>query len=139
MKNLLSIAAVIVFTAATTTVFGEQKSHSGLGTVQNFDRARNEVSLKHDPIGSLNWPAMTMVFQVKDDGLFDRLRTGTRLAFEFTAEGTRYVVTSVIPLADESSASATPSNQPPHSAMGMMMGSGAMQRMMDNCMAMMKQ
>jgi hypothetical protein len=49
------------------------------------------------------------------------------------------VVTSVIPLADQSSAATQPSEQARHQGMGMMMmGSGAMHGMMDNCMAMMK-
>jgi Cu/Ag efflux protein CusF len=138
MKKLLSIAAAITFAANMLPAFGEQTTHTGLGMVQSLDRAKGEITVKHDPISSLNWPAMTMAFQVKEDRLFDRLQTGKRVAFEFVASDNRYVVTSVIPLADQSSTTAPVSEQAHHRGMGMMMGSGAMQTMMDNCMAMMK-
>jgi Cu/Ag efflux protein CusF len=129
----------VIALAAATSVSGQEQTHAGLGTVQTLDRARSEVSLNHDPISSLGWPSMTMVFQVKEDRLFDRLQAGKRVAFEFTGDGRKYTVTSVIPLADERSSSTPPSGQARHSGMGMMMGSDAMQKMMDDCMAMMKQ
>lgn len=138
MKKLFSFAAVVALAAAMLPVFGEQTTHTGLGMVQSLDRAKGEITVKHDPIDSLNWPAMTMMFQVKDERLFDRLQTGKRMAFEFIASDSRYVVTSAIPLADQASAAAPLSEQAHHRGMGMMMGSGAMQTMMDNCMAMMK-
>lgn len=138
MKKLLSFAAVIALTTAMLPVFGEQTIHSGLGTVQGLDRARGQATLQHEPVGSLNWPAMTMDFQVKDGRFFDRLQPGKRVAFEFVADGPRYVITSVIPFVDQSSAATPPSEQARHQGMEMMMGPGAMQTMMDNCMAMMK-
>lgn len=138
MKKLLSFAAAIALTTAMSLVLGEQTTHSGVGIVQSTDRTKGEVTLKHEPISSLNWPAMTMAFQVREGPLFDRLQPGKRVAFEFAADGNRYVVTSVIPIAERSTAT-QPSEHAHHQGMEMMMGAGAMQAMMDNCMAIMKQ
>jgi Cu/Ag efflux protein CusF len=137
MKRFLEVVMAIVLTAAMSLVFGEQTTHSGVGTVQSMDRTKGEVTLKHGPISDLNWPAMTMTFQVKDSRLFDRLQPGKQVAFEFVADGTHYVVTSVIPLAKQSAA--TPPSEYAHHQGMEMMGPGAMQGMMDGCVAMMKQ
>jgi len=127
MKKFLSLAAAIVLTAAMSPVFGGQTTHSGTGTVQGVDRTKGEVTLAHEPISSLGWPAMTMIFQVKESWLFDRLQSGKRVAFEFATVGNRNVVTSVIPLAERSTAM-QPSEHAHHQGMEMMMGSGAMQK-----------
>ena len=136
MTKILSFAAGVVLATTVSLSYGDQATHPGMGTVQAVDRTKGEVILMHEPIGSLNWPAMTMNFQVKESRLFDRLQSGRRVAFEFVAEGNRYVVTSVIPFAEVSAAS-QPSQAANHQEMGMM-GSSAMQAMMKNCMTMMQ-
>lgn len=138
MKKLLGFVMAVALTAVVSLVFGDQTTHSGIGTVQSTDRTKGEITLKHEPISDLNWPAMTMTFHVKDSRIFDRLQPGKRVAFEFVADGNRYVVTSVIPIAERSTAT-QPSEHAHHQGMEMMMGAGAMQAMMDNCMVMMKQ
>ncbi len=39
--------------------------HQAVGTVQQFDAKAGVVTLVHEAIKSLNWPAMTMGFKVK--------------------------------------------------------------------------
>lgn len=53
------------------------------------------MTLAHDPVASLNWPAMTMSFKVKDKGLLPKLVAGKRVDVEFVQEGEDYVVKSV--------------------------------------------
>ena len=43
----------------------------------------------------MNWPAMTMGFQVKDKMLFDKLAVGKKVDFEFVHGTKGYVVTAV--------------------------------------------
>jgi Cu/Ag efflux protein CusF len=53
------------------------------------------VTLEHGPVKTLNWPAMTMTFGVKDKGLLDKLRVGRHVQVEFQGQGGTYVITSV--------------------------------------------
>jgi Cu(I)/Ag(I) efflux system membrane fusion protein len=74
----------------------ESKKHSGSGIVNSIDSSNGTVELEHQPIPSLNWPAMTMEFGVADKGLLRGLRPGDHVQFEVTAraEG-EYVIQSL--------------------------------------------
>lgn len=39
---------------------------SGVGTVTAVDAAAGTVSLDHEPIAAISWPAMSMQFRVED-------------------------------------------------------------------------
>ncbi|MFZ5669005.1 MAG: efflux RND transporter periplasmic adaptor subunit [Pseudomonadota bacterium] len=41
------------------------------------------VTMSHDPVPGLNWPAMTMLFRVEDPSLLRGLKVGDRVAFAF--------------------------------------------------------
>lgn len=47
--------------------------HSGKGTVKKIDTSAKLVTLSHEPIESLEWPAMTMGFAVEDVLLLNKL------------------------------------------------------------------
>lgn len=63
--------------------------------VRKVDKDAKKVTLKHGPIKNLDMPPMTMVFQVRDEKLFDKLTAGEKI--KFTAEQLQgaYVVTQV--------------------------------------------
>lgn len=67
----------------------------GTGVVKAVDKAQGTVTLAHDPIKSINWPAMTMAFKVKDKTLLDSAKTGARVDFTLEKAGNDYVITSV--------------------------------------------
>jgi Cu(I)/Ag(I) efflux system protein CusF len=73
----------------------ESKTHKGIGTVKKIDAAAGRVTLAHEPIPSLKWPAMTMGFAVKDKALLGRFAQDKKVEFEFVQQGRDYVVTSV--------------------------------------------
>lgn len=70
-------------------------SHQATGIVKKVDVKAGLVTLAHEPVKSLNWPAMTMGFQVKDKMLFDKLTVGKKVDFEFVQGSAGYVVTGV--------------------------------------------
>ncbi|WP_454902685.1 copper-binding protein [Variovorax gossypii] len=72
-----------------------QSTHMAMGEVKNVDPKGQVVTVAHEPITSLNWPAMTMGFVVKDKMLMDKLVVGKKVQLEFVQEGGKYVVTSV--------------------------------------------
>ena len=73
---------------------GMKGTHKATGTVKTVDARAGTVTLDHAPVASLNWPAMTMSFQVKDKALMDTLGQGRKVEFEFEQRGKDYVITS---------------------------------------------
>lgn len=67
--------------------------HKGTGVVTKVEK--DKVTIKHEPVQSMNWPSMTMAFKVKDKTLMQRLAKDQKVDFEFMQEGRDYVVTSV--------------------------------------------
>lgn len=67
--------------------------HRGTGTVKKIDTAKGTVTLAHGPIASLNWPAMTMSFKLKDAALAKGIKAGDAVDFELVQSGSEYVVT----------------------------------------------
>ena len=73
----------------------QDQSHQASGTVKKIDAAKGTVTFAHGPVSSLDWPAMTMGFRVKDKALLEGLAVGKEVVFEFVKEGADYVVTDV--------------------------------------------
>jgi Cu(I)/Ag(I) efflux system protein CusF len=69
--------------------------HQATGVVKNVDAGNHKVTLAHGPVKTLNWPAMTMTFGVRDKGLLDKLSVGKRVQVEFEKQGGDYVITAV--------------------------------------------
>ena len=70
-------------------------THTGTGVVQSVDAAKSSVTLDHEPIKSLGWPAMTMGFKVGDPKLFAKLKKGDKIQFTFVQSGRDAVITSI--------------------------------------------
>jgi Cu(I)/Ag(I) efflux system protein CusF len=70
-------------------------THHAVAVVQKIDRASGNVTLAHEPVQSLNWPAMTMRFSVKRKDLLDKLAVGQKVNVDFEQVGNGYVVTAV--------------------------------------------
>jgi len=74
---------------------GTAMSHQTDAIVKAVDAAQGKVTLAHEPVKSLNWPAMTMAFAVRDKALLDKLRVGKKVHVEFQQVNNDYVVTAV--------------------------------------------
>ncbi len=62
-------------------------AHAATGTVQSIDLSAGTLSLRHEPVPSLNWPVMTMDFSVQDKALLKGLKPGQDVDFEFREQG----------------------------------------------------
>jgi Cu(I)/Ag(I) efflux system protein CusF len=69
--------------------------HKATGVVKAVDQAKGTVTIAHGPVQSLNWPAMTMTFVVKDKMFFDKLAVARNVTIDFTQQDKDYVVTAV--------------------------------------------
>ena len=76
-------------------IVADSDRHQATGRVVRVNQKRGQVTLDHAPVPSLDWPSMTMGFQVKDPALFEKLKVGAEIEFEFMQDGKKYVVTNV--------------------------------------------
>lgn len=64
-----------------------------------MDWAHARVTIAHDPIASLNWPAMIMDFRARDPALLQALKPGQKVDFEIVeASAGEYVMVRIQPL-----------------------------------------
>jgi Cu(I)/Ag(I) efflux system periplasmic protein CusF len=67
--------------------------HVAKATVKSVDAKANTVTLDHEAVKSLSWPAMTMTFKVQDKSVMDKLGQGKKVEVEFEQRGKDYVIT----------------------------------------------
>ena len=105
MKNVLFtftatalIAASPVFAASDasnatvgTTVLTQASAATTEGEVRKVDNENKKITLKHGEIKNLDMPGMTMVFQVKEPAMLDKVKVGDKV--RFTAEKVNGAIT----------------------------------------------
>ncbi|WOB10846.1 efflux RND transporter periplasmic adaptor subunit [Piscinibacter gummiphilus] len=65
-------------------------THEGKGRV--IEVSDKEITLDHDPIASMKWPAMQMPFKLASPALARRVKAGDAVQFGFTQSGDDYVI-----------------------------------------------
>ncbi len=63
--------------------------------VRKVDKDTKKITLKHGEIKNLDMPAMTMVFQVKDIALLDKVKAGDKVKFKAEKVPSGYAVTAI--------------------------------------------
>ena len=94
MKRTLS-ALLIAITFLTAFAQGAMKD-AAEAEVRKIDKDAKKITLKHGPIKNLDMPGMTMVFQVRDAALLDKLSLltpGDKIIFTAEQLQGAYVVT----------------------------------------------
>jgi Cu(I)/Ag(I) efflux system protein CusF len=65
------------------------------GEVRKVDKDARKLTLKHGEIKNLDMPPMTMVFQVQDAALLDKVKAGDKVKFRAEKSASGYVVTAI--------------------------------------------
>ena len=65
------------------------------GEVRKVDKEARKITLKHGEIKNLDMPGMTMVFQVDNPALLDKVKAGDKVKFSAAKTGGAYVVTAL--------------------------------------------
>jgi Cu(I)/Ag(I) efflux system periplasmic protein CusF len=85
--------------ALTTALFLAPAAHSNDelfdGEVRKVDKDAKKITIKHGPMPKLDMPAHTMVFQVKDPVLLERVKPGDRIRFEAEKIGGAFLLTKI--------------------------------------------
>ncbi|MBL8308800.1 MAG: copper-binding protein [Burkholderiales bacterium] len=112
--TLLASVLTTLFTVPMIATAQDQKTHQGHheatkptattdtsdmtnAEVRKVDKAAKKITLKHEAIKSLDMPGMTMVFQVVDTALLDKVQAGDKVKFKAKQDGSAYVVTDLVP------------------------------------------
>ena len=112
MKTLTLVAAAAAFAAGSAAAQMHSHGHSAAapaavsqaaaqplaeGDVRKIDKGAGKITIKHGPIKSIDMPPMTMVFQVKDRALLDKVKEGDKIRFAAEEKSGDYFVTAIEP------------------------------------------
>jgi Cu(I)/Ag(I) efflux system periplasmic protein CusF len=105
MKHVLLAASLAIGSpvAAFATEAHHQSAQPGGqvadGEVRKVDRDANKLTIRHGPLPQLDMPTpMTMVYQVKDAALLDRVKPGDKVKFVAEKIGGAFTVISIDPV-----------------------------------------
>lgn len=65
------------------------------GEVRKVDKDAGKLTLRHGEIRNLDMPGMTMVFQVKEPALLDKVKVGDKVKFRAEKASGGFVVTAI--------------------------------------------
>lgn len=65
------------------------------GEIRKVDKENGKLTIKHAEIKSLDMPGMTMVFQVKDKAMLDKVQAGDKVKFKAASESGKFTVTEL--------------------------------------------
>jgi Cu/Ag efflux protein CusF len=82
---------------ASGTTVAQQSAALSEGEVRRVDKDAKKITLRHGPLQNLDMPAMTMVFQVKDPSLLEKVKVGDKVKFRAEKAGSQYIVTQIEP------------------------------------------
>lgn len=54
--------------------------------MKKIDAKAGSVTIAHDPIKALNWPAMTMPFKVADKAVLGKMKPGAKVRFQLSGQ-----------------------------------------------------
>jgi len=91
---MLAVAAMLSLGSAQA----DEKHHQAAladGEIRKIDKGAKKITIKHGPMPNLDMPAMTMVFQVRDPALLDKVKPGDKVKFEAQKLGGAFTVTAI--------------------------------------------
>lgn len=101
-RTFASIVAAFISIAAVPALADKDhgKHHADAagmvdGEVRKVDKDAKKITIKHGPMPSLDMPPMTMVFQVKEPAMLDRVKAGDKVMFEAQKLGGAFTVTKI--------------------------------------------
>jgi Cu/Ag efflux protein CusF len=68
------------------------------GEVRKVDLAAKKITIKHGELRNLDMPAMTMVFQVKEPSMIDKVKIGDKVKFRADKVNGAFTVMEIEPV-----------------------------------------
>jgi len=98
MKTVTKLISAVIFAAGFATSMGALAQAMADGEVRKVDKGNKKITLKHGEIKALDMPPMTMVFQVNDAALLDKVKPGDKVQFNVVKDGSKLTVTELKPM-----------------------------------------
>lgn len=99
MKTLTKlISAALLAAGAAASMGALAQAAMADGEVRKVDKANKKITLKHGEIKSLDMPPMTMVFQVDDAAMLDKVASGDKVRFAASNDGGKLKITEIQPV-----------------------------------------
>ena len=100
LKNLAIASLMAMVTLASASLMAQtavaaKGAEMTNAEVRKVDLDARKITLKHGEIKNLEMPGMTMVFQVKDVALLDKLTAGDKIRFSAEQQQGAFVVTAI--------------------------------------------
>ena len=96
VRPFITSAVFVFLTAASLTAAGQPAASDMTdGEIRKVDKGTLKLTIKHGEIKNLDMPGMTMVFQVKDPAMLDRVKPGDKVRFTAEKLGGAIVVTEI--------------------------------------------
>jgi Cu/Ag efflux protein CusF len=97
--NRIVLAFIIAMGLVTAAIAQGRATPAEMaqGEVRRVDRDAKKITIKHGPLQALDMPPMTMVFQVRDPALLERVKAGDKVMFQAEKKGGALVVTEIQP------------------------------------------
>lgn len=89
-------AAAAPAAAEMTTPAAGVKSATARGVISAIDAQGGNITIEHEPIASLEWPAMTMGFAASP-ALISQAKVGDRIEFDLAVRGSAGEVKAIRP------------------------------------------
>jgi len=94
-KTLLYALACLACALASGPALAQNADPLSDGEIRKVDKEASKITIKHGVIKSLDMPAMTMVFTVKNAALLDQVKPGDKVRFNVAREEGKLVLTEV--------------------------------------------
>jgi len=90
----IGLAVSLSVGAADTGTTAPAATNQTTGVIKAIDAKSGTVTLAHEPVPAIKWPAMTMPFHISPE-LARGVSVGQRVNFEFTAKGMDGTITKI--------------------------------------------
>ena len=90
----IGLAVSLSVGGADTGTTAPAATNQTTGVIKAIDAKSGTVTLAHEPVPAIKWPAMTMPFHISPE-LARGVSVGQRVNFEFTAKGMDGTITKI--------------------------------------------
>lgn len=94
-QSILFLISSVMLALPPASYSQEKIDEMSTGVIRKIDKETKKITIKHGEIRNLDMPGMTMVFQVKDPGMLDKVKPGDRIKFSAERSANAIVVTDI--------------------------------------------
>lgn len=97
VATLMKVTALCLGLALGSPATAQDNASLTEGEVRRVDKEARKITLRHGPIANLDMPGMTMVFQVSDPAVLDKVKVGDKVRFSAEKVNGQFTVNRIEP------------------------------------------